>query len=99
MFLYLTAYRQRKEINEVVLPAIMTDIELAILNEIPSGNVQLNLLYAPRLQYNQNEFGLIIIEKNQISLGKFLGSGAFGKVNPNSYYLDIFLKTFVNFLI
>ncbi|KMQ84163.1 proto-oncogene tyrosine-protein kinase ros, partial [Lasius niger] len=77
---FLKIYRQRKEINEVVLSPIMTDIELATLNEMPPGNIQLNLLYAPRLQYNPNEFALTIIEKKQITCEKFLGSGEFGKV-------------------
>ncbi|KMQ86680.1 proto-oncogene tyrosine-protein kinase ros, partial [Lasius niger] len=75
------AYRQRRESNKIILPPIMTDIELATLNEMPSGNVQLNALYVPKSQYNLDKFALTIIEKKQITLGKFLGSGAFGKVH------------------
>ncbi|XP_072759722.1 proto-oncogene tyrosine-protein kinase ROS-like isoform X2 [Anoplolepis gracilipes] len=77
-FYYL--YRQRKEGNEQVLPSLMTDIELAILHEIPSGNIQFNTLYNPMLQYNSDEYTLIKIKREQITLTKLLGSGAFGMV-------------------
>ncbi|KMQ87935.1 proto-oncogene tyrosine-protein kinase ros [Lasius niger] len=71
------SYRRRKENNEQVLSPI---IELAALYEMPYGKVQLNALYAPKSQYNTDEFALTIIKEKQITLAKLLGSGAFGKV-------------------
>ncbi|KMQ85263.1 proto-oncogene tyrosine-protein kinase ros [Lasius niger] len=59
----------------------MTDMELAILHEIPIGNVQFNTLYSPTLpEYNPDEFVLTKIKREQIRLAKLLGSGAFGMV-------------------
>ncbi|XP_029680806.1 proto-oncogene tyrosine-protein kinase ROS-like isoform X2 [Formica exsecta] len=69
---------QRKKSNEQVLPPIMTDIELAILREFPINNIQCNMLYKPMLQYNSDV--LIKIKREQITLEKCLGSGAFGRV-------------------
>ncbi|KAM0730459.1 Tyrosine-protein kinase transforming protein ros [Formica fusca] len=69
---------QRKKSNEQVLPPIMTDIELAILREFPINNIQCNMLYRPMLQYNSDV--LIKIKREQITLEKCLGSGAFGRV-------------------
>ncbi|XP_072758957.1 proto-oncogene tyrosine-protein kinase ROS-like isoform X2 [Anoplolepis gracilipes] len=77
-FYYL--YRQRKEGSEQVLSPIMTDIELAILHEIPNKNLQINMLYSPMLQYNWNEYVLNKIKREQITLSKLLDSGAFGMV-------------------
>ncbi|KMQ89004.1 proto-oncogene tyrosine-protein kinase ros [Lasius niger] len=75
------AYRQRKEDDEQVLPPIMTDMELAILHEIPIGNFQFNTLYNPTLpEYNPDDFVLTKIKREQITLAKLLGSGAFGMV-------------------
>ncbi|XP_029666202.1 protein sevenless-like [Formica exsecta] len=79
-FSTLTMYRQRKESNEQILPPVMTDIELAILHEIPNGNVQFNTLYSPMLQYNSDEYVLTKIKRDEIRLEKLLGSGQFGKV-------------------
>ncbi|XP_029679511.1 proto-oncogene tyrosine-protein kinase ROS-like isoform X2 [Formica exsecta] len=73
-------YRQRNERNKQVLPPMMTDIELAILQEIPNGNVQINTLYRPMMQYNSDEYVLTKIKREEIRLGKLLGSGAFGMV-------------------
>ncbi|KMQ81868.1 proto-oncogene tyrosine-protein kinase ros, partial [Lasius niger] len=84
-FIYPTAYRQRNDRNEIILPPIITDIELAIQNEIPSGNVQLNALYVPKSQYNLDKFALIIIEKKANYPRKLLGSGAFGKVHQGIF--------------
>ncbi|CAL1671697.1 unnamed protein product [Lasius platythorax] len=59
----------------------MTNMELAILHEIPIGNVQFNTLYSPTLpEYNPDEFVLTKIKREQITLAKLLGSGAFGMV-------------------
>ncbi|XP_029667650.1 melanoma receptor tyrosine-protein kinase-like [Formica exsecta] len=44
----------------------MTDIELAILHEIPNGNVQFNTLYSPMLQYNLDEYILTKIKREKI---------------------------------
>ncbi|XP_072756276.1 proto-oncogene tyrosine-protein kinase ROS-like isoform X2 [Anoplolepis gracilipes] len=76
-FYYL--YRQYKEGNEVI-SSIIPDIELATLYEIPRGNVQFNTLYISMLQYNPDKFALTTIKTQQITLIKFIGSGAFGKV-------------------
>ncbi|KAL6446736.1 hypothetical protein ACFW04_001285 [Cataglyphis niger] len=73
-------YRQRKKGSEQVLSSIMTNIELAILHEIPDGNLQFNTLYSPMLQYNSDEYELIKIKREDIRLEKLLGSGAFGMV-------------------
>ncbi|XP_029659214.1 proto-oncogene tyrosine-protein kinase ROS-like isoform X2 [Formica exsecta] len=74
---YFYCYRQRKKSNEQVWPPTMTDLELAILHEIPNGNVQFNTLYNPMLQ---NEYVLTKIKREEIRLEKLLGSGAFGMV-------------------
>ncbi|KAL6424961.1 hypothetical protein ACFW04_009357 [Cataglyphis niger] len=58
----------------------MTNIELAILHEIPNGNVQVNMLYSPTLEYNSDEYVLTKIKREQIRLEQLIGSGAFGKV-------------------
>ncbi|KAL0113614.1 hypothetical protein PUN28_012637 [Cardiocondyla obscurior] len=78
-FFYL--YRQRKEDKKTVLPPIVSDVELATLREIPRGNfVQSNALYASTLQNDPDDSALPKIRQEQITLAKFLGSGAFGKV-------------------
>ncbi|KAL6419442.1 hypothetical protein ACFW04_011410 [Cataglyphis niger] len=77
-FYYL--YRQHNKCNEQDLPPIMTNIELAILHEIPNGNVQVNMLYSPTLEYNSDEYVLTKIKREQIRLEELIGSGAFGKV-------------------
>ncbi|XP_032680151.1 proto-oncogene tyrosine-protein kinase ROS isoform X3 [Odontomachus brunneus] len=74
-------YRQRKEDKKAVLPPIVSDVELATLREIPRGNfVQSNALYASTLQNDPDDSVLPKIRREQITLAKFLGSGAFGKV-------------------
>ncbi|KAL6419470.1 hypothetical protein ACFW04_009355 [Cataglyphis niger] len=77
-FYYL--YRQHNKCNEQDLPPIITNIELAILHEIPNGNVQVNMLYSPTLEYNSDEYVLTKIKREQIRLEELIGSGAFGKV-------------------
>ncbi|XP_050449850.1 proto-oncogene tyrosine-protein kinase ROS-like isoform X2 [Cataglyphis hispanica] len=77
-FYYL--YRQRKRDSEQVLSSTMTNIELAILHEIPDGNLQFNTLYSPMLQYNSDEYEFIKIKREDIRLEKLLGSGTFGLV-------------------
>ena len=69
----------------------MIDIKSPIVNDTPSGNVQTNAVYDPKSQYNLDKFALTIIEKKQITLGKLLGSGAFGKVKTNFLLRYIFL--------
>ncbi|XP_072759465.1 uncharacterized protein [Anoplolepis gracilipes] len=72
-FYYL--YRQRNEGNEQVLPSLMTNVELAILHEIPSGNIQFNALYNPMLQYNSDEYTLIKIKRVSRKCEEFRKSG------------------------
>nr|XP_034172666.1 proto-oncogene tyrosine-protein kinase ROS isoform X4 [Osmia lignaria] len=74
-------YRQRKEDKKAVLPPLVSDVELATLREIPRGNfVQSNALYASTLQTDPDDSTLPKIRREQITLAKFLGSGAFGEV-------------------
>ncbi|XP_026669122.1 proto-oncogene tyrosine-protein kinase ROS isoform X4 [Ceratina calcarata] len=74
-------YRQRKEDKKTVLPPLMSDVELATLREIPRGNfVQSNALYASTLHNDPDDSTLPKIRREQITLAKFLGSGAFGEV-------------------
>ncbi|XP_036141230.1 proto-oncogene tyrosine-protein kinase ROS isoform X3 [Monomorium pharaonis] len=78
---FFCLYRQRKEDKKTVLPPIVSDVELATLREIPRGNfVQSNALYASTLQNDPDDSALPKIRQEQITLTKFLGSGAFGKV-------------------
>ncbi|XP_076178506.1 receptor protein-tyrosine kinase sevenless isoform X1 [Ptiloglossa arizonensis] len=74
-------YRQRKEDKKAVLPPLVSDVELATLQEIPQGNfVQSNALYASTLQNDSDDSTLPKIRREQITLAKFLGCGAFGEV-------------------
>ena len=71
----------------------MSDVELATLREIPRGNfVQSNALYASTLQNDPDDSALPKIRQEQITLAKFLGSGAFGKVRVNPKIQKIILK-------
>lgn len=75
-------YRQRKEDKKAVLPPLVSDVELATLREIPRGNfVQSNALYASTLQNDPDDSTLPKIRREQITLAKFLGSGAFGEAS------------------
>lgn len=77
-----TVYCQRKDDKEAVLPPLVSDVELATLREIPRGNfVQSNALYASTLQNDPDDSTLPKIRREQITLAKFLGSGAFGEVS------------------
>ncbi|XP_025159700.1 proto-oncogene tyrosine-protein kinase ROS isoform X2 [Harpegnathos saltator] len=78
---FICLFKQRKEDKKAVLPPIVSDVELATLREIPRGNfVQSNALYASTLQNDPDDSALPKIRREQITLAKFLGSGAFGKV-------------------
>ncbi|XP_043520805.1 proto-oncogene tyrosine-protein kinase ROS isoform X2 [Frieseomelitta varia] len=78
---FLCLYRQRKEDKKAILPPLVSDVELATLREIPRGNfVQSNALYASTLQNDPDDSMLPKIRREQITLAKFLGSGAFGEV-------------------
>ncbi|XP_011869660.1 PREDICTED: proto-oncogene tyrosine-protein kinase ROS isoform X2 [Vollenhovia emeryi] len=82
---FFCLYRQRKEDKKTVLPPIVSDVELATLREIPRGNfVQSNALYASTLQNDPDDSALPKIRKDQITMTKFLGSGAFGKVSQGN---------------
>ncbi|KAL6446720.1 hypothetical protein ACFW04_001277 [Cataglyphis niger] len=77
VFSTLTIYRRRNVSNKQVLPSIeMTKLE--ILPE--KSNVEINTLYNPVLQHNLDENVLTEIKREDISVGKFLGRGAFGEV-------------------
>ncbi|XP_072751260.1 proto-oncogene tyrosine-protein kinase ROS isoform X2 [Anoplolepis gracilipes] len=77
---FFCLYRQRKEDKKTVLPPIISDVELATLREIPHGNFIQSALYASTLQTDPDDSALPKIKQEQITLAKFLGSGAFGKV-------------------
>lgn len=80
----VTVYRQRKDDKKVVLSPIVSDVELATLREIPRSNfVQPNALYASTMQNDPDDSMLPKIKREQITLAKFLGSGAFGEVNKH----------------
>lgn len=86
-------YRQRKEDKKTILPPIVSDVELATLREIPRGNfVQSNALYASTIQNNPDDSALPKIRRDQITLAKFLGSGAFGEVTIISLIFCILCK-------
>lgn len=59
--------------------------ELEILPEMPNSNIQFNTLYSPVLQHSSDENVLTEIKREDISVGKLLGSGAFGEVNTNFF--------------
>ncbi|XP_025267217.1 proto-oncogene tyrosine-protein kinase ROS-like [Camponotus floridanus] len=80
IFYIYRLYRQRRGNNEQFLSSTMTDVELAILPEVPCRNTQLNMIYSPMLHYNPDECAITKIARNQITLTKHLGSGAFGMV-------------------
>ncbi|XP_046814673.1 proto-oncogene tyrosine-protein kinase ROS isoform X2 [Vespa crabro] len=87
---FLCLYRQRKDDKKVVLSPIVSDVELATLREIPRSNfVQPNALYASTMQNDPDDSMLPKIKREQITLAKFLGSGAFGEVfQGNAKELD-----------
>ncbi|XP_015176489.1 PREDICTED: proto-oncogene tyrosine-protein kinase ROS isoform X2 [Polistes dominula] len=82
--------RQRKDDKKEVLSPIVSDVELATLREIPRSNfVQPNALYASTMQNDPDDSMLPKIKREQITLAKFLGSGAFGEVfQGNAKELD-----------
>ncbi|XP_025264136.1 proto-oncogene tyrosine-protein kinase ROS-like [Camponotus floridanus] len=73
-------YHQRRSNNEQFLSSTTADVELAILHEIPCRNTRFNMIYSPMLHYNPDECAITKIARNQITLTKHLGSGAFGMV-------------------
>ncbi|XP_015585702.1 proto-oncogene tyrosine-protein kinase ROS isoform X3 [Cephus cinctus] len=76
-----SVYRQRKDDKQAVLPPVVSDVELATLREIPRGNfVQSNALYASAIQNDPDDSSLPKIRRDQITIAKILGSGAFGEV-------------------
>ncbi|XP_014608086.1 PREDICTED: proto-oncogene tyrosine-protein kinase ROS isoform X1 [Polistes canadensis] len=87
---FLCPHRQRKDDNKAVLSPIVSDVELATLREIPRSNfVQPNALYASTMQNDPDDSMLPKIKREQITLAKFLGSGAFGEVfQGNAKELD-----------
>lgn len=83
MCICVVVYRQRNEDKKAAKPSIVSNVELATLPDIPRGNfIQSNALYAPTLQYDLDD--LPKIHREQITLAKFLGSGAFGEVKKKS---------------
>lgn len=56
-------------------------VELATLREIPRGNfVEANALYVAAVEADTDDSLLPKIQRDQISLARFLGKGAFGEV-------------------
>lgn len=86
-------YRQRKEDKKAILPPLVSDVELATLREIPRGNfVQSNALYASTLQNDPDDSTLPKIRREQITLAKFLGSGAFGEVSEINKNIAVIME-------
>ncbi|XP_043492014.1 proto-oncogene tyrosine-protein kinase ROS isoform X2 [Polistes fuscatus] len=87
---FLCPCRKRKDDKKEVLSPIVSDVELATLREIPRSNfVQPNALYASAMQNDPDDSMLPKIKREQITLAKFLGSGAFGEVfQGNAKELD-----------
>ena len=69
---------------------------MATLKEIPKGNfIESNALYDAAVESDSNDSLLPKIQRDQISLAKFLGSGAFGEVMSillcNNFMRDYFI--------
>ncbi|KAG5883190.1 hypothetical protein JTB14_018205 [Gonioctena quinquepunctata] len=85
VFVYLvcSGRRNKKEKLQQVIPTLprMSDVELATLRELPRRGIHnTNVLYATT-QSSPEELSLLPqIRRDQITLTKFLGSGAFGEV-------------------
>ncbi|KAI4491041.1 hypothetical protein M0802_010458 [Mischocyttarus mexicanus] len=93
---FLCPYRQRKDDKKAVLSPIVSDVELATLREIPRSNfVQPNALYVSTMQNDPDDSMLPKIKREQITLAKFLGSGAFGEVNNHN---NIHIHSFFEFV-
>lgn len=62
-------------------------VELATLREIPRGNfIESNALYEASTEADTDSCYLLPkIQREQISLAKFLGSGAFGEVRQQIF--------------
>lgn len=74
--------KRTKEEQKKVPLKTKPHVELATLREIPRGNfVETNALYVAAVEAESNETLLPKIQRDQISLNKFLGSGAFGEVS------------------
>ncbi|XP_058790421.1 proto-oncogene tyrosine-protein kinase ROS [Phymastichus coffea] len=73
--------KKTKEEQKKVPLKTKPNVELATLREIPRGNfVETNALYVAAIESDSDDSLLPKIQREQISLNKFLGSGAFGEV-------------------
>ncbi|XP_074032211.1 receptor protein-tyrosine kinase sevenless isoform X2 [Leptinotarsa decemlineata] len=83
VFLSCSGKRNKKKKLQQVIPTLprMSDVELATLRELPRRGIHnTNILYAS-IQPTLEELSLLPqIRRDQITLTKFLGSGAFGEV-------------------
>ncbi|OXU31361.1 hypothetical protein TSAR_014934 [Trichomalopsis sarcophagae] len=74
-------HKKSKEDPKKIPIKTKPNVELATLREIPRGNfVEANALYVAAVEADSDDSLLPKIQRDQISLAKFLGSGAFGEV-------------------
>jgi len=80
-------YRNRRRGNneQFLSSTTMTDMELAILREVPYQYAEFNTIYNPMLHGNPDECAITKIARKQITITKLLGSGAFGMVKINFF--------------
>ncbi|CAH1131270.1 unnamed protein product [Ceutorhynchus assimilis] len=83
-FSYVTYFRRcskQKKVEQLVAIPRGPDVELATLRELPRRGVHnTNILYVPAVHNGEDITMLPHIRRDQITLTKFLGSGAFGEV-------------------
>ncbi|KAJ8678681.1 hypothetical protein QAD02_014468 [Eretmocerus hayati] len=73
--------KKTKEDQKKIPIKMKPNVELATLREIPRGNfVESNALYVAAIEADMDDSLLPKIPREQISLSKFLGRGAFGEV-------------------
>lgn len=80
---YRGRLKEKPILNGTMSSSERREVELATLREMPGGSTfihQSNILYAGDLLLDMDFAGIPKIHRHQISLTKFLGSGAFGEV-------------------
>ncbi|ODM95791.1 Proto-oncogene tyrosine-protein kinase ROS [Orchesella cincta] len=83
LFLYRGKLKEKPILNGTISSSERRELELATLRELPGGSTfihQSNILYAADLLVDMDFTGISKISRHQISITKFLGSGAFGEV-------------------
>lgn len=85
--MFSTAFHKKSKEDPKKIPIkTKPNVELATLREIPRGNfVEANALYVAAVESDSDDSLLPKIQRDQISLAKFLGSGAFGEVKNRNF--------------